>query len=78
MGFETHEYPHRVTRDADGFYRWAAEMTYKCAVKEMPVGYADALMSASPIWTLPVVIAIGIVLSVLVFNLTAKIFKIEK
>ena len=52
--------------------------TYTCAVEEMPVGYADALMSASPIWTLPVVIAIGIVLSVLVSNLTAKIFKIEK
>ena len=52
--------------------------TYECAVEEMPAGYADALMAASPAWTLPVVIIIGIVLSVLVSNITARIFKIEK
>ena len=52
--------------------------TYECAVEEMPAGYADGLMAASPSWTLPVVILVGIVLSVLVSNITAKLFKLEK
>ena len=52
--------------------------TYECAVEEMPTGYADGLMAVSPAWTLPVVIIIGIVLSVVVSNITAKLFKIEK
>ncbi len=52
--------------------------TYECAVEEMPAGYADALMAASPTWALPVVVIIGIILSVLVSNITAKLFKLEK
>lgn len=52
--------------------------TYECAVEEMPAGYADGLMAASPGWTLPVVIIVGIILSVLISNVTAKLFKLEK
>jgi len=53
-------------------------LRYEAAVEEMPAGYADTLMSCSPIWALPVVIIIGIVFSVLVSNATAKLFKLEK
>ncbi len=52
--------------------------TYECAVEEMLAGYADGLMAASPSWTLPVVIIGGIILSVLISNVTAKLFKLEK
>ena len=50
--------------------------TYECAVEEMPAGYADALMAASPAWMLPVVIVIGVVLSVMISILTARLFRI--
>ena len=52
--------------------------TYECAVEEMPAGYADGLMVASPAWTFPLVIIVGIALSVLISNGSAKIFKLEK
>ncbi len=52
--------------------------TYECAVEEMPAGYADALMQASPAWALPVVVISGILLSLLISNITAKLFKLEK
>ena len=52
--------------------------TYECAVEEMPAGYADALMEVSPTWALPVVVISGIILSVLISNITAKLFKLEK
>jgi hypothetical protein len=52
--------------------------TYECAIEEMPAGYADGLMAASPAWSLPLVIVIGIVVSVAVAYLTAKLFKLEK
>ena len=52
--------------------------TYECAVEEMPAGYADALMAASPAWALPAVIVIGVVLSAVISNVTAKLFKPEK
>ncbi len=52
--------------------------TYECAVEEMPAGYADALMKASPAWALPVVVISGILLSLLISNITAKLFKLEK
>lgn len=52
--------------------------TYECAIEEMPAGYADTLMAVSPTWALPVVIIIGIVLSVLISNITVMIFKLEK
>ncbi len=48
--------------------------TYECAVEEMPAGYADALMAVSPVWTLPVVVIIGIILSVMISNVTDKLF----
>lgn len=54
------------------------DYTYSCAIEEMPAGYADGLMSASPWWSLIVVLIVGVALSVLISNLTAKIFKIEK
>ena len=52
--------------------------TYQCAVEEMPAGYADGLMALSPAWALPVVIIIGIILSIVISNTTAKLFKIDK
>ena len=52
--------------------------TYDSAVAEMPAGYADKLMVVSPAWTLPVVIVAGIVLSVWISNITAKMFKLDK
>ncbi|MBR2810912.1 MAG: MptD family putative ECF transporter S component [Solobacterium sp.] len=52
--------------------------TYECAVEEMPAGYAETLMAVSPAWVLPVVIIIGIVLSVLISSITAKFFRLEK
>ena len=52
--------------------------TYECAIEEMPAGYADTLMALSPTWLLPVVIIVGILLSVLISNLTAKLFNLNK
>ena len=54
------------------------DYTYECALEEMPAGYADTLMSVSPTWALPVVIICGIALSVIISNVTAKLFKIDK
>jgi hypothetical protein len=51
--------------------------TYECAIEEMPAGYADTLMALSPTWVLPVVIIVGILLSVLVSNITAKLFDLK-
>ena len=64
-----------------GFYGqiWLnRDFTYQAAVEEMPAGYAETLMSVSPPWAFPVVVIAGILLSVLISNVTAKIFKIEK
>ena len=52
--------------------------TYECAAEEMPAGYADTLMAVSPTWALPVVVISGIILSVLISNITAELFKHEK
>ena len=52
--------------------------TYQSAVEEMPAGYADTLMAVSPNWALPVVIVIGIVLSLVISNVTASLFHLEK
>lgn len=54
------------------------DYTYECALKEMPAGYADTLMSVSPTWALPVVIICGILLSIIISNVTAKLFKLDK
>ena len=52
--------------------------TYECAIEEMPAGYVDGLMAASPVWALPVVIIIGIILSVVISNTSAKLFRLDK
>ena len=44
----------------------------------MPSGYADGLLAASPTWSLIVVIVVGVVLSVMISNVTAKLFKIDR
>ena len=54
------------------------DYTYECAVEEMPAGYADALMTASPVWALIVVVIVGIAVSVIISNITAKLFKLDK
>ena len=54
------------------------DYTYQCAIEEMPAGYADALMAASPGWTLPVVVIVGVIASIVISNVTAKLFKLEK
>ena len=54
------------------------DYTYECAIEEMPAGYADSLMAASPVWALVAVIIAGIVLSVIISNVTAKLFKLDK
>lgn len=51
--------------------------TYECALEEMPAGYADTLMALSPPWVFPVVIVIGIILSVWISKLTVKLFKLD-
>ena len=46
--------------------------TYECAVEEMPAGYGDTLMSVSSVWAFPVVVAAGIIVSVLITNAYMK------
>ena len=70
-----------MTFSTFGFYGqiwFNRAFTYEAAVEEMPAGYADGLMAASPGWALPVVLLFGVVLSVAVSNLTANLFAIEK
>lgn len=54
------------------------DYTYECAVEEMPAGYADALMTASPVWALIIVVIVGIAVSVIISNITAKLLKLDK
>ena len=54
------------------------DYTHECAMEEMPAGYADGLMAASPMWSFIVVIIVGVVLSVVISNVTLKIFKFKK
>jgi hypothetical protein len=44
----------------------------------MPTGYADTLMALSQTWLIPVVILVGILLSILISNVTAKLFKLNQ
>lgn len=70
-----------MTFSTFGFYGqiWLnRDFTYSEAIAEMPTGYADTLMACSPAWSLPVVLIVGVVLSILISNVTAKLFKIEK
>ena len=53
------------------------DFTYAEAVEEMSAEYADILMSCSPTWSFPVVVVLGIAASVLIANLTARIFKLK-
>ena len=46
--------------------------TYECAIEEMPAGYGDTLMSVSPVWAFPVVVIIGIIVSVWIANVSMK------
>ena len=52
--------------------------TYESAVEEMPAGYGDGLMAASPNWAFPVVMIVGVLVSIGISYLTAKLFKLEK
>ena len=53
--------------------------TYECAVEEMPAGYGDTLMSVSPAWAFPVVVIVGMIVSVWIANVSMKKHKgIEK
>ena len=54
------------------------DFTYTEAVEEMSLKYADVLMSCSPAWAFPVVIILGIAASVLVANVTVKVFKLQR
>ena len=54
------------------------DYTYECAIEEMPARYGDGLMSASPAWALIVVVIVGIVVSVIISNITAKLFKLDR
>ena len=70
-----------MTFSTFGFYGqiwFNRDFTYTEAIEEMTAGYADTLMNCSPAWSFPVVLIIGIVLSVLISNTTAELFKIEK
>ena len=58
--------------EKDGQIWFNREYTYECAVEEMPAGYGDTLMSVSPAWTFPVVVIIGIIMSVLISNVFMK------
>ena len=46
--------------------------TYECAVEEMPAGYGDTLMSVSPVWAFPVVVIVGMIVSVWIANISMK------
>ena len=53
--------------------------TYECAIEEMPAGYGDTLMAVSPAWAFPVVVIVGMVVSVWIANVSMKKHKgIEK
>lgn len=70
-----------MTFSTFGFYGqiwFNRDFTYEAAIEEMPAGYAETLMSVSPVWVLPVVLIIGIALSVVISNVTAGLFKLEK
>ena len=70
-----------MTFSTFGFYGqiwFNRAFTYEAAVEEMPAGYADGLMAASPGWALPLVLIISVALSVLVIKVTAKLFKMEQ
>ena len=52
--------------------------TYQCALEEMPAGYGDTLMASSPVWSFPLVIIAGIAMAMIIANVTAHLFHLEK
>ena len=52
--------------------------TYECAVEEMPAGYGDTLMAVSPVWAFPVVVIVGIIVSVVIANVSMKKHRTKK
>ena len=52
--------------------------TYECAVEEMPAGYGDTLMAVSPAWAFPVVVIVGIIVSVVIANVSMKKHRTKK
>ena len=46
--------------------------TYECAIEEMPAGYGDTLMSVSPVWAFPIVVIVGMIVSVWIANVSMK------
>ena len=54
------------------------EYTYECAIEEMPAGYGDGLMAASPAWAFIIVVIVGIAVSAIISNVTAKVFKLNR
>ena len=53
--------------------------TYECAIEEMPAGYGDNLMAVSPAWAFPIVVIVGMIVSVWIANVSMKKHKgIEK
>lgn len=69
MSFATFSYYGQIWLNRD--------FTYEAAVEEMPAGYADTLMNCSPTWAFPIAVILGIVLSILIANLTARLFKLS-
>jgi hypothetical protein len=69
MSFATFSYYGQIWLNRD--------FTYEAAVEEMPTGYADTLLNCSPTWTFPVAVILGVVLSILSANLTAKLFNLS-
>ena len=70
-----------MTFSTFGFYGqiwFNRAFTYEAAVEEMPAGYAEGLMAVSPVWAFTVVVVIGLALSAVICNVTAKLFKVEK
>ncbi|MBQ8162416.1 MAG: MptD family putative ECF transporter S component [Clostridia bacterium] len=53
------------------------DFTYSEAIEEMSAEYAETLMICSPAWAFPVVIIVGVAASVLVANMTARIFRLR-
>ncbi len=70
-----------MTFSTFGYYAriwFSRAYTYEAALEEMPAGYADTLMSYSPTWSLPAALVIGIALSIVVANITARLFKLDR
>ena len=59
MIFEKHEYPARITLDADGFYRWAVEMDDSRKIEQFKSMLAISLIISLMIVVIMALISIG-------------------